>query len=161
MKYKNMLGFLFIFFALGCTREAVPKPDLIQLVKQSFVDPRFKSRVGIYDIRAGRFYLFFDGHVKDSLWLEGNLFMLNEKIPKIDSTKVMILRLDSVNRIERNLKVQHFYYPSMTTKIESAFKFVFEHEKWVLKESGVAISDGHFVFPKIDQPAQLSRSRLR
>jgi hypothetical protein len=147
LKYIIITALCCLIAILGCRHETdIPKPDLKELLKQSFVDDRFKWRVGINSNHAQRFYVYFDQDVKDSVWIQGNLFLINEKSAKVDSGKMIMVKLDSIDRTARLLKVEHIYYPSMTTKIISDFQFSFDHGKWVRETAYVGIADGHFKF---------------
>jgi hypothetical protein len=147
LKYIIITALCCLIAILGCRHETdIPKPDLKKLLQQSLVDDYFKWRVGIKSNQAQRFYVYFDQDVKDSVWIQGNLFLINEKSAKVDSGKMIMVKLDSIDRTARLLKLEHIYYPSMTTKIISDFQFNFELGKWNGKRAYAAIADGHFKF---------------
>jgi hypothetical protein len=150
MKIKIFLGFLILVAIFSCKREAnAPTPALKKLIKQCFVGDRFKWRMGIKSNNGDHFYIFSDDAIKESVVIQGNFYEINSSSVEIDSSKVFTLKLDSVDATERILEVEHIYFPSMTTKIESAFKFKYLKNAWILKDSALTIADGHYLFPKL------------
>jgi hypothetical protein len=150
MRFNLILFLVAASSVFSCTLEpSILKPDVKKLLQKSLVNRWFKWRVGLNGHTSHQYYVLYKDGNKDFVTIEGNHYSIDRTFSNIDSSKLLEVQLDSIAPSERLLRVEYIYFPSMTTKIISEFRFKYENATWALTDSAATIADGHFKFPRL------------